>query len=69
MRVLASNPAIERCVAAAGVVGEVHVIALWIPSRLLVWGTGDTGSDDVGKVVSMVVVASPSIAQLCYRLN
>ena len=66
MRTLASTDAIERCVAAAGVTGEVDVIASWSPCRLVVWSTDVTGTDDVGKVVSRVIVANPSIAAQFY---
>lgn len=52
MRTLALNASIDKCVAAAGVTGEVNVVALWKPCRLLVWSTARTGDDDVGKVVS-----------------
>ena len=65
MRILASKDVIERLVAAAGVTGEVGVVASWSPCRLLVWSTDTNGTDDVGKVVSRVVVANPSVAQFC----
>lgn len=65
MRKLASMDTIERCVAAAGVTGEVDVVASWTPCCLLVWSTDTTGTGDVGKVVSRVVVAVPLIVRLC----
>ena len=52
MRTLAFNASIDKCVAVAGVTGEVNVVASWKPCRLLVWSTDSAGDNDVGKVVS-----------------